>query len=44
MTTEKTALKLYKATALPIIDYNDLILRVLTKQQENKLENLKLGS
>ena len=36
--SENTALLLYKTTILPIIDYNDIIYRLLTQQQETKLQ------
>ena len=36
--SEKTAIMLYKALILPIIDYNDIIYSLLTKQQLDKLQ------
>ena len=36
--SEKTAIMLYKALILPIIDYNDIIYTLLTKQQLVKLQ------
>ncbi len=37
----KTAITLYKATILPILDYNDSIYYLLTKQNQNKLQTLQ---
>ena len=37
----KTAAYIYKATILPIIDYNDIIYNLLTKQQEEKLQRVQ---
>ena len=34
----KTAILIYKATILPVIDYNDLIYNFLNKQQQQKLQ------
>ena len=39
--SEKTAAYIYKATILPIIDYNDIIYGLMTKQQENKLQRIQ---
>ena len=35
---EKTALMLYKALILPLLDYNDIIYGLLTKQQCDKMQ------
>ena len=35
---EKTALMLYKALILPLLDYNDIIYNLLTRQQQDKLQ------
>ena len=37
--SENTPLLLYKATILQILDYNDLMHGLLTKQQQTKLTN-----
>lgn len=39
--SEKTAAYIYKATILPIIDYNDIIYELMTKQQEIKLQRIQ---
>ena len=39
--SEKTANYIYKATILPIIDYNDIIYTYMTKQQEAKLQRIQ---
>ena len=39
--SENTALLLYKSTVLPIIDYNDIIYGILTKQQLTKLQRIQ---
>ena len=39
--SEKTAAYIYKATILPIIDYNDIIYGLMTKQQEIKLQRIQ---
>ena len=39
--SERTAIILYKATILPIFDYNDLIYNLLTSQQLTKLQRLQ---
>ena len=36
--TESTAILVYKATILPLFDYNDIIYSLLTVQQLNKLQ------
>lgn len=39
--SENTAAKIYKATILPIIDYNDIIYMLLSKQQQVKLQRIQ---
>ena len=39
--SENTALLLYKSTVLPIIDYNDIIYGMLTKQELTKLQRIQ---
>ena len=39
--SEKTAKMIYKSTILPILDYNDIIYNLLTKQQKLKLQRLQ---
>ena len=39
--SENTALLLYKTTILPIIDYNDITYKLLTQQQETKLQRIQ---
>ena len=39
--SEKTAAYIYKATILPIIDYNDVIYGLMNKQQEIKLQRIQ---
>ena len=39
--SERTAIIIYKATILPIFDYNDIIYHLLTKQQQTKLQRLQ---
>ena len=39
--SERTAIVLYKATILPIFDYNDIIYNLLNKQQLAKLQRLQ---
>ena len=39
--SEKTAIYIYKATILPIIDYNDIIYGLMTSQQQTKLQRIQ---
>ena len=39
--SEKTAAYIYKATILPIFDYNDVIYHLLTSQQQIKLQRIQ---
>ena len=39
--SEKTAIVIYKATIMPIFDYNDIIYNLLNKQQLTKLQRLQ---
>ena len=39
--SEKTAAYIYKATILPIFDYNDVIYHLLTNQQQIKLQRIQ---
>ena len=39
--SEHTAITLYKATILPVFDYNDIIYNLLNKQQLTKLQRLQ---
>lgn len=39
--SERTASMFYKATILPIFDYNDIIYKLLTKQQQTKIQRIQ---
>ena len=39
--SERSAITIYKATILPIFDYNDIIYHLLTKQQLTKLQRMQ---
>jgi len=39
--SERTAILIYKATILPILDYNDIIYSLITSQLETKLQRLQ---
>ena len=39
--SENTAIMIYKATILPIFDYNDIIYGLLTQQQQTKLQRIQ---
>ena len=42
--SEKSALLLYKTTILPVIDYNNIIYGLLTKQQKIKLQRITIDA
>ena len=35
----QTALRIYKTTILPLLDYNDIIYNIITEQQKRKLQS-----
>lgn len=39
--SENSAKQIYKATILPILDYNDVVYSLITGQQENKLQRIQ---
>ena len=39
--SQNTAIKVYKATLLPILEYNDIVYDLLTKAQLQKLQRIQ---